>query len=278
MSGTAELPRPVFDTLAALLKSRSGLVIGPEKSYLLESRLAPILKQDGLRDLGALAVRLRAPGSEALARDVVEAMTTNETSFFRDDAPFRHFRDVVLPRLHQARASGAPLRIWSAAASAGQEAYSLAVIVDESRHLLGARAVEILGTDLCRAQIARAREASYTQFEVSRGLTPAILAKYFQPVGTTWRAQEKLRRAVAFRTWNLLADPKPLGRFDVIFCRNVLIYFDAPTKGLVLNRIIDLLPEDGALFLGSAETVLGVSDRLVADEVAGVFRARPHEG
>ena len=174
------LSSAAFDCLAALLKARSGLVIGPDKTYLLETRLAPLLKREKLRDLNALAEHLRRPGADALAREVVEAMTTNESFFFRDDKPFRHFRTQALPRLHAARPAGTPIRVWSAAASSGQEAYSLAMILAESRALPGPRKVEILGTDIPRHQLARAPDALYTPFEVRRGVPVQMLLRYFR--------------------------------------------------------------------------------------------------
>jgi chemotaxis protein methyltransferase CheR len=255
------LPAAVFDTFAALLKSRSGLVIGPDKLYLLETRLAPLLKRERLRDLAALAERLRPPGCEALARDVVEAMTTNESFFFRDDKPFQHFRSQALPRLLMSRAPGVPLRVWSAAASSGQEAYSIAMIVAECRASIGERRIEIIGTDLARDQVSRARQGLYTQFEVQRGLPIQMLMRHFRKEDTGWRISEALRAMVQDREWNLLADLRPLGQFDVVFCRNVLIYFDQATKAKVLDAIAQRMPADGVLYLGGAETVLGITSR-----------------
>ncbi len=253
-----------FRVIAALLKTRSGLAIGPDKQYLLETRLGPILREAGLADLNQLAQRLRAPAAEALTRQVVEAMTTNESFFFRDDKPFAHVRNQALQLLHQARGAGVPLRIWSAAASTGQEAYSLAMIIAESRTLLGNRPVEIIGTDIAEAQLARAREGLYTQFEVQRGLPMQMLARYFRKDGAQWRIADALRAMVSFRSWNLLTDLRPLGRFDLVFCRNVLIYFDQPTKASVLSAIAAQMAPDGMLYLGGAETVLGLSDRFSA--------------
>ncbi len=250
-----------FDSLAALLKSRSGLVIGPDKTYLLETRLTPILKREKLRDLNALAELLRRPGTETVARDVVEAMTTNESFFFRDDKPFQHFRNHALPRLHAARPTGTPLRIWSAAASSGQEAYSLTMILQESKASLGSRKVEIVGTDLARDQLARAKEGLYTQFEVQRGLPVQLLMRYFRKEDAAWRINDALRAIPQFREWNLLGDLRPLGRFDVVFCRNVLIYFDQPTKSRVLAAIAAQMAPDAVLYLGGAETVLGITDK-----------------
>jgi chemotaxis protein methyltransferase CheR len=255
------LPAAVFETFAGLLKSRSGLVIGPDKLYLLETRLASILKREQLRDLAALAGRLRAPGSEPLIREVVESMTTNESFFFRDDKPFQHLRGQGLPRLMAARPPGAPLRVWSAASSSGQEAYSIAMIVSESRAGIGDRRVEIIGTDLARDQISRARQGLYTQFEVQRGLPIQMLMRHFRKEENNWRISDALRAMVQYKEWNLLGDLRPLGQFDVVFCRNVLIYFDQATKAKVLNAIAQQMPADGLLYLGGAETVLGITSR-----------------
>ena len=243
-----------FGFLADLLRSRSGLVIGQDKIYLLETRLAPILKREKLRDLNDLVDRLRGRGADAVARDVVEAMTTNESFFFRDDKPFQHFRAQALARV-------VPLRIWSAAASSGQEAYSLAMILSESRALLGDRRVEILGTDLARDQLARAREGVYTQFEVQRGLPVQMLMRHFRREDAGWRISDALRAMVQWKEWNLLGDLRSLGRFDIVFCRNVLIYFDQPTKTRALEAIAGQMSPDGMLYLGGAETVLGLTTR-----------------
>ncbi len=255
------LSSAVFDTFASLLKNRSGLVIGPDKLYLLETRLAPILKHEQLRDLVALADRLRAPGAEPLIREVVEAMTTNESFFFRDDKPFQHFRNQALPRLHSSRTATSPLRIWSAASASGQEAYSIAMILTECRTSIGDRRIEIIGTDLARDQVTRSKEGLYSQFEVQRGLPVQMLMRHFRKEETGWRISEALRAMVQFREWNLLADLRPLGQFDVVFCRNVLIYFDQATKTRVLDAIAQQMTRDGLLYLGGAETVLGITSR-----------------
>jgi chemotaxis protein methyltransferase CheR len=247
-----------FAAIAEVLKARSGLVIGPEKLYLLETRLAPVLKCHGLRDLDALSARLR-PGSP-LERDVVDAMTTNESLFFRDTKPFDALRRTVLPKLHAARPAGAKLRIWSAAASTGQEAYSIAMVVAELASAMPGRQVEILGTDIAREPLDRARQGLYSQFEIQRGLPMQMLVKHFVKEGGSWRVAQALRDMVTFKEWNLLSDLRALGRFDVVFCRNVLIYFDPPTKRRVLEALAKQMPPDGVLFLGGAETVLGLTD------------------
>jgi chemotaxis protein methyltransferase CheR len=258
---SAGLSPAAFETFATLLKTQSGLVIGTDKVYLLETRLGNLIKRERLNDLNQLAERLRQPGNERLARDVVEAMTTNESFFFRDDKPFVHFRTQALPRLVAARPPGSTIRIWSAASSSGQEAYSLAMIVAESRAVLGDRKVEIIGTDIAREQLTRAREGLYSQFEVQRGLPVQMLMRYFRKEDAIWRISDTIRAMAQFREFNLLSDPRSLGRFDVVFCRNVLIYFDQPTKSRVLTGIVGVMPADGLLYLGGAETVLGLTTR-----------------
>lgn len=258
---TAPLSPLAFETLASLLKSKSGLVIGTDKIYLLETRLGGIIKREKLTDLNGLAERLRRPGSDTLVREVVEAMTTNESFFFRDDKPFLHFRSHALPRLVAARPPGSTLRIWSAASSSGQEAYSLAMIVAESAATLAGRKVEIVGTDIARDQLARAREGVYSQFEVQRGLPVQMLMRYFKKEESSWRISDGIRTMVQFREYNLLSDLRALGKFDIVFCRNVLIYFDQPTKARVLEAVAAQMPPDGLLYLGGAETVLGITAR-----------------
>jgi chemotaxis protein methyltransferase CheR len=226
--------------------------------------------------MNVLAERLRRPGSDTLARDVVEAMTTNESFFFRDDKPFLHFRTQALPRLVAARPPGSTIRVWSAASSSGQEAYSLAMIVAESSTLLGGRKVEIFGTDIARDQLARAREGVYSQFEVQRGLPVQMLMKYFRKEDNNWRIADAIRAMAQFREFNLLSDLRLLGRFDIVFCRNVLIYFDQSTKTRVLEAVGGLMPPDGLLYLGGAETVLGITSRFAPmPNERGVYGVTP---
>ena len=252
-----------YNALAGTLKARSGLILGPDKLYLLETRLAPLMRREGLRSLDELAVRMR-PGSP-LENDMVEAMTTNESLFFRDGKPFELLRRAILPRLHAARPPGTTLRIWSAAAANGQEAYSIAMVCADLAATMPGRRVEIVGTDIAREPLQRARQGLYSQFEIQRGLPMQMLVRYFIKEDAQWRIKQQLREAVSFRLWNLLSDLKPLGRFDVVFCRNVLIYFDPVTKQRVLDNLAQLLPADGALLLGGAETVLGITDKLRAN-------------
>jgi chemotaxis protein methyltransferase CheR len=258
---TAVLTSASFATLAALLKARSGLIIGQDKIYLLETRLVTLLRREQLADLNALADVLARPGAEPLVREVVEAMTTNESFFFRDDKPFLHFRTQALPRLIAARPPGSGLRIWSAASSTGQEAYSLAMILAESKTLVAGRKIEIIGTDIARGPLTRAREGQYTQFEVQRGLPVQYLMKYFKKEDPHWRIAPEIREMAQFREFNLLGDLRALGRFDIVFCRNVLIYFDQATKTRVLEAMASQMTPDGMLYLGGAETVLGITGR-----------------
>jgi chemotaxis protein methyltransferase CheR len=258
------MSQAAFSSLAALLHARSGLVLGPDKMYLVETRLGPLMKREKMADLAALVARISSAAGEALAKEVVELMTTNETFFFRDGKPFEHFKAAALKRIHAARPGGQPIRVWSAACSSGQEAYSLAMIVAEAKAAIGDRKVEIVGTDLSREVLAKAREGVYTQFEVQRGLPIQLLMKYFKQEGQNWRLSDTIRSMVSWREGNLLGDLRGLGKFDIVFCRNVLIYFDQATKGRVLGAIAGQMPPDGVLYLGGAETVLGITDRFAA--------------
>ena len=247
-----------FAEIAAHVQARSGLSLGPEKLYLLETRLAPLLRTENLPNLSALARRLRLPRNETLSKAVVEALTTNESLFFRDSSPFQHIREIALPLLHRIRPPGQKLRLWSAAAACGQEAYSLAMVVRETPGLLADRGTEIVGTDIATAPLDRARAGLYTPFEVQRGLSRPQLARYFAREGENWRITPALRAMATFREWNLLSPLAPLGRFDIVFCRNVLIYFDPPTKARVLAAIRRQMAPDGLLYLGASETTLGL--------------------
>jgi chemotaxis protein methyltransferase CheR len=248
-----------YEYLCKLLKERSGLVLASDKQYLVESRLLPVARKAGCDTLEALVVRLRMPGSDALKADVTEAMTINESFFFRDKIPYDRFRDTIIPELMQKRATSRRLRVWCAACSTGQEPYSLAMILDGFSTLAGWQ-FDIIATDISNEVLDKARNGSYSQFEVQRGLPISLLMQHFEQVGDQWRISAKIRKMVHFRQLNLLTDFSTLGQFDVIFCRNVLIYFDQPTKVDVLTRVRERLPSDGYFVLGAAETVVGVSD------------------
>ncbi len=246
--------------LSGFLKDKSGLVLTAEKTYLLENRLQPLVRSHDLESIDQLVDLLRTGGKAGLDKEIVEAMTTNESFFFRDIKPFDIFRDEVLPKLIKARESKKSMRIWSAAASTGQEPYSLAMLLKEAGNALDGWRIEIVATDLDSEVLIRAKEGIYTQFEVQRGLPMQLLVKYFEKAGDKWQLAEPIRQMVSFREHNLLESAAGLGRFDVIFCRNVLIYFDADTKSTVLEDMSKILAPDGYLFLGGAETVLGVSE------------------
>lgn len=249
-----------FDFLAKLVKDSSGLVLTKDKAYLLESRLMPVARKRGFKGLDELVGKLRL-GDRALAEDVTEAMTTNESFFFRDQKPFDQFRQVVLPNLLKARATKKSFRIWCAAASSGQEPYSLAMILKEEAARLAGWRTEIVGTDISRDILQKARAGLYSQFEVQRGLPIQLLVKYFKKRDDQWEIDPAIRAMVQYKEWNLLQDLRALGTFDVVFCRNVLIYFDQPTKAKVLESMAKQMSDDGVLYLGGAETVLGISDK-----------------
>jgi len=265
-----------FQFIGDLLKKRSGLVLASDKSYLLESRLMPVARKHGLKGLDELIEAVRASGEGPLVVDVTEAMTTNESFFFRDTKPFDLFRDIVLPPLMESRAVKKSFRIFCAAASSGQEPYSLAMILKEAGAKLQGWKIDIVGTDISTEILAKARAGLYSQFEVQRGLPIQLMMKYFEKQDDQWLISQELRDMVTYKEYNLLENLSPLGRFDVVFCRNVLIYFDQETKGKVLAGIADLMPEDGTLFLGGAETVLGISDRFKPiPEQRGVYGVVP---
>ena len=249
-----------FAFIAQFLKERSGLIINQDKMYLLETRLSAILRDNKLSGLGALVELLRQPGAAKVKDQVVDAMTTNETSFFRDNHPFDTLRKSIIPGLIERRASARSLRIWSAACSTGQEPYSLAMMLKDSFPILGGWKVEIVATDLSPSVLDRAREGVYSTFEVQRGLPIQMLIRHFDQEEPNWRIKRELRQTVSFRPLNLLDDFSALGQFDVVLCRNVLIYFDQPTKTRILSAIARRIATDGVLLLGGSESVFGLSD------------------
>jgi chemotaxis protein methyltransferase CheR len=251
--------RTVFDT--------AGIVIEPGKEYLVESRLTGLARKQGLASLDVVLQRLKSDDL-SLRRDVIEAMTTNETTFFRDGTPFDVLRTEVIPRLIAARAATRELSIWCAASSTGQEPYSLAMLLAEHFPSLDDWRVRILATDLSRDVLARAKAGCYSQIEVNRGLPIAYLVKYFEKHGAEWRLVPRIRERVEFHQMNLVQAWPMMPAFDVVFIRNVMIYFDVAAKKSILERIGRLLPRDGYLFLGAAETTMNLDDR---------FRRSPFE-
>ena len=251
-----------FDFLRSYLKTRSGLALTPEKRYLVESRLGPVCRKFNLAGLPQLVTALKGGRDLAMEKAVVEAMTTNETFFFRDRTPFDLFKDVLLPEAITRRAAQRKLRIWCAAASTGQEPYSLAMLLQEAGPKLAGWNIDLVATDISTEVLDKAKAGLYSHFEVQRGLPVQLLVKNFEQIGEQWRISQTLRGMVDFRSLNLLHPFETLGTFDIIYCRNVLIYFDAPTKGDVLGRLSASLSPDGALLLGAAETVIGLTDKL----------------
>lgn len=250
-----------FDAVARTVRRECGLVLSPDKAYLVDSRLMPLARRWSKPNVEALARELMvANPPRDLVREVVEAMVTNETFFFRDKRPFDQLKEFVLPRLLAARAAKRSIRVWCAACSSGQEPYSIAMICKETPQLAGWK-VDIVATDISTEIIRQAKAGSYSQFEVQRGLPIQLLVKYFEQQGDRWQLDASIRSMVSFRQFNLLDAPDMLGSFDVVFCRNVLIYFDLQTKGGILGRVASVMAPDGVLYLGGAETVLGVSAR-----------------
>ncbi len=266
-----------LDFIRALVFDESAIVLDDSKAYLIEARLGPVARAAGLESVSAIVQRLRRHDTELKAR-VVEAMTTNETSFFRDAHPFDVLATDVLPELARARATARKLRIWSAASSTGQEAYTLAMVVRERAELFAGWDVRILGTDIAEGVLAQAREGRYAQLQVNRGLPAAMLSRYFERDGIAWRVKADVRALTEFRRLNLVGAWPVLGPFDVVFLRNVLIYFDAATKQQVLDRVLRVLAPDGCLFVGGAEMIAGVHDGFVAERHGRTSWYRPAVG
>lgn len=254
------------ELVSQLCATRVGVRVDPEKAYLIESRLAPVARRDGFGSVGDMLSMLRERREDKLAWSIVEAMVQSESAFFRDREPFALFRDEVLPAL--ARKRGAePVRIWSAACAAGQEVYSLAMIVEDERGRLPGLKVELFGTDIGERQLEKAQSGLYTQFEVQRGLPIRQLVRHFEQSDENWRVSPRLRQMIRWRRVNLVADLSTAGRFDVIFCRYVLSTLIEPMKGRLLINLARALSPEGYLFLGGQESAAGLSDAF--EPVAG---------
>ncbi len=261
-----------FEFVSQLLRKRAGIVLTGDKMYLLESRLAPLARKEGLPSIDDLIHVVRARRDERLINQVVDVMTTNETFFFRDKTPFEHLKEAVFPVLAQAR-RGSRIRIWCAASSTGQEPYSIAMILDQNPALTGGVPVEIIATDISDRCLERARQGLFTQFEVQRGLPVQMLMHYFTQQDDHWRISERLRQMVSFRKLNLMDPAYNIGRFDVVFCRNVLIYFDVPTKTEVLDRIAGSMNPGGFLLMGAAESIVGMTQSFdVTQDRRGLYK------
>jgi len=245
-----------YSFLQSYIYRESGIVLDAGKHSLLDVRLSPIVKDAHLQSINDLCALLRATGVTPVKRAVVEAMTTHETLFFRDHNAFEALRTSILPQLKALHSSNHKLNIWSAAASSGQEAYSIAMMLLELG--MGTWHIDILGTDLSHRIVERARLGRYAQLEVNRGLPAPYLAKYFKRHGLEWEVAEAVRRMVRFQQADLRQIPRTLGSFDLVLCRNVLIYFDLETKRSILQSIRSTMVPGGLLLLGGAETLLNV--------------------
>ncbi|HKG49154.1 MAG TPA: protein-glutamate O-methyltransferase CheR [Actinomycetales bacterium] len=258
-----------------LVRRESAIVLSQGKEYLVESRLLPVAREEGLADIEKLVEKVRQHPHSPVSRRLVEALTTNETSWFRDGDPFAALRDTVVPDLASSRRTTRRLRIWSAACSSGQEAYSIAMTLLDTPAVAG-WTIEILGTDLSSVMVQRAREGRYSQLEVNRGLPASHLVRHFERDGAGWRVNTQLRSMARFSELNLMRPFPTVGRFDVVFLRNVLIYFDVVTKRDILHRVGRVLAPDGYLYLGAAEMTMGVDDawERVAAGRSSVYRRR----
>jgi chemotaxis protein methyltransferase CheR len=263
----AALTDESFRFLSEKIHQHSGIVIERQKQYLLEARLAHILAHRNLSSLNELSSALRATADLGLMAEVVESMTTHESYFFRDKPQFDALRTKLLPEIMARQPNRRRLSFWSAAAAKGQEAYTIAITLHEMQ--MSGWTTDIVATDLSESILARARRATYSMHEIARGPFPEPLKRYFQPVGADWKLSDSIARAVQFKPFDLRRDMRPMGAFEVIFCRNVLIYFDTPTKRKIFDDLAAVLAPGGVLFLGSTETTLGVSDRFERKTAAG---------
>ena len=267
-----------FDFISTLVRERSAIVLEQGKEYLIEARLLPLARERGTGSVAELVRELRRSPSSALRDLVVEAMTTNETSFFRDVHPFHALSDHILPDLLRARSGDRALNIWSAACSSGQEPYSIAMLIND---IIGADPtwkVQLLATDISPCMLNRTREGVYSQFEVNRGLPAAMLVRYFRKQGLHWQIEEPLRRMVETRLVNLNQNLPPMAQMDIVFMRNVLIYFDSATKRQILARVRRVMRPDGYLVLGGAETTLNLDDSFVRVQIGRAPVYRLHGG
>lgn len=254
-----------FEYYREFLLNESGLALNAERTYLLESRLSPIIKRMGLDDVSELTRKLKARDAEA-QKNVIEAMTVNETFFFRDTHVFKRFGDVIMPEIMKSKPSGATIRIWCAACSSGQEAYSLAIMIKENVAKFGDYNFEIIATDLSESILDVARSAKYSQFEVQRGMPSALLLKYFTQKNDDWYLNDEIKQMVQFDTFNLMGPMEKFGTVDFILCRNVLSYFDGETQRQVLEGLYNRCAEEGFLIVGADERIETVTDKFIQIE------------
>lgn len=265
-----------FKFLVDFIKKRSGIVLTDDKQYLLDSRLLPIARSRNMADLGVLVAALRINPTPDLLLEVTEAMTTNESLFFRDGKPFEHMKQTIFPLLRQQAEARKHLRIWSGACSTGQEPYSVAITLLEEPGAPQGWRYEIVATDLAQKVVDKAMAGVYSQFEAQRGLPIQMLVKYFEPQqDTSWKIKSQLRNMIDFRLQNLLEKYTALGRFDFILCRNVLIYFDDATKADIISRMAEILNPGGVLMLGGTEAIIGTHAKLQPMEnMRGVYQLK----
>jgi chemotaxis protein methyltransferase CheR len=264
-----------FDIISTIVRDRSAIVLEPGKEYLVESRLVPVAQQHGLRDLHQLAAQMKSAPNSSLVADVVDAMTTNETSFFRDIRPFEAMRSAILPQLVRARAAERSLTVWCAACSTGQEPYSLAMTLSEHFPELATWQVRIIGTDLSPTVIKQAERGVYTQLQVNRGVPAPLLVKYFERKGMEWHIKQDIKRRVEFKVANLVAPWPSMPTVDLVLMRNVLIYFDNAAREQILKRTHAGLASDGFLLLGSTESTIGLNVPFKREELGGIGTLRP---
>ena len=254
------IPPSQMQFVCDLMRTRTAILIDNEKQYLVESRLAPIARAARVTSVGDLLRRLQSTRDKQLEREVAEALMTNETSFFRDQHPFEAVRSSIVPALMERRRSNRAIRIWCGAASSGQEPYSIAMTLAERFPELKSWSVRILATDLSMEMLERCRAGRYSQLEVNRGVPPALRERYFRRDGASWLIAPELRRMIEFRQLNLAQPWSSMPRVDVVFLRNVLIYFDVAMKKSILGRVRGVMQPDGYLFLGGAETTINLDE------------------
>lgn len=269
------LAAPDIAYLKTLIAGKSGNVISSSQDYLLESRLTPMAKSVGIENVERLVAELKKNPASVLHDRVAQAMTINETSFFRDMQPFDAMKSTILPELIKKRSPTKSLNVWSGASSSGQEAYSLAITMREYFSELAAWNIRIQATDLSEDMVRRTQEGTYSQFEVNRGLPAPLLIKHFERNGAQWQAKAELRKMVDAKRINLTSAWPVMPQFDVIFMRNVLIYFDQPAKERILNRVHKVLRPDGYLFLGGGETLITLNVPFVRESVGKTVCFRP---
>lgn len=267
------MTRDDAEALRQLVQSRSGVVIDAAKTYLVETRLGPLARREGFPSHDELLAALRAKRDDRLIWAVTEAMTSSETTFFRDRETFAHFRDAILPKFSGRRST--PVRIWSAACAHGQEPYSLAMMLADEAGTLDGAQIELFGSDLSEACLEKARSGLYTQFEVQRGLPIRALLRHFEKLGEAWRIKSQLMQKIRWRRINLLADLKPLGKFEVIFCRYVVGSFDPTTRKRVLEQLKSLLTDDGYLVLGRNESAAEINGLHAIENAPGFYSRQP---